>query len=910
MVSRLTTLSLLLVSTVLGSELAGSPELPFSFVENRGQARPEIRFTGQGPGFKAWFEAKSIVFQKGGASTRMTFVGGADRPVIVPTNPMGATINYFLGNQPDQWITDLKSYRSLRYRNVWRGIDVVYRADGPRTKTEYLVAPGASVKAIRLRFDGEVEVQPNGSLVVTGDEGKYEESAPVLYQGEASDPLPVAGRFRKNEDGTVGFETGSYDGRRPLVIDPLIVFSGYFGHAAQTTITAIAVNSYYNIVVAGWTMSASLPASGGAQSKYDGGVDAFVAGFSPAGGQLQFCTYLGGSADDRAFGIAVDSSNSIYVTGWTSSSNFPVSNPFQKKLNGTRDAFVAKMNASGSALTFSTYLGGSGSEAGYGIVVDSTGAPVIVGDSTSTNLPVTGGVFQSALAGTQNAFIAKLSTSGNALTFLTYFGGNGTDHGAAIKLDPSNSVFIGGSTYSTNLPVLNAFQPYNAGGQDGFLAKLSPGAVSLVFSTYYGGSGGSPGAPEEVNSITVPAGSGNLNVGGTTSSIDFPVTPGCLQPTFGGGATDGFLGRINGTTGAMKNSTYLGGSGDDSINAIDLDPFYRVYATGYTTSSDFPTRNPVQSSNLGGMDVFVVKMTFQSILWSTYLGGNGNDSGNAIAVDSLNNVVVAGSTGSSSFPVKGSVGFWPAVPLSSFLAKLAAPFTPAVTSVPTFIEDIWHNTGYNGSNITLQTSSFGLAGDIPIAGDWTGLGVKHAGTFRNGVWYLDINGDGFFGSGDKTVDFGQAGDIPVVGDWNGTGKIKLGLFRNGTFILDLSGHLSGISTGLSDLTFSFGSPGDVPVAADWNQSGTAKVGVFRNGLWLLDVTGTRIYASAQAYSYGQAGDVPLAGDWDGSGIPHLGIYRQGLWILDYGGYYSLLSPYSSYNFVFAFGGSPYLPLLM
>jgi hypothetical protein len=354
----------------------------------------------------------------------------------------------------------------------------------------------------------------------------------------------------------------------------------------------------------------------------------------------------------------------------------------------------------------------------------------------------------------------------------------------------------------------------------------------------------------------------------------------------------------------------LGGSGDDSVNAMDMDSFHNVYAAGYTSSSDFSTQNAIQNTNAGGLDVFLVKTTLVSLTWGTYLGGAGNDSATAIAVDSLMNVVVGGTTSSSTYQVKGSLGVWSGSQLSSFISKIASPFTAAVAAAPTYAEDIWHNTGYNGPNFTANTTSFGLMGDTPVAGDWSGSGIKHIGSFRNGIWYLDINGNGVFDSGDKTVAFGQAGDIPVVGDWNGTGTIKLGLFRRGVFILDLSGHLSGVATGLSDATFTFGLPGDIPVVADWNQSGSTKVGVFRNGLWLVDLNGDQLFTSGDTtYTYGQAGDIPVVGDWNGSGIPHLGVYRQGLWILDYTGNYNLRMPLS-YEFVFAFGGASYIPLIM
>jgi hypothetical protein len=309
------------------------------------------------------------------------------------------------------------------------------------------------------------------------------------------------------------------------------------------------------------------------------------------------------------------------------------------------------------------------------------------------------------------------------------------------------------------------------------------------------------------------------------------------------------------------------------------------------------------------MDAFVTKTKFTALIYSTYLGGSGNDSANAIALDSLTSVVVAGSSGSPELPMVGNLGSWQGGALSSFVTKIAPAFKATLVAQPLYLYDLWHDTGYSGPTLNLATSTFGIAGDLPIAGDWDGSGVKRIGVFRNGTWLLDINGNGVFDTGDKTVMFGQVGDIPVVGDWNGTGKIKLGLYRQGTFILDLSGHLSGIATGLSDASFPFGLSSDIPVVSDWNQSGTSKVGVFRNGQWLVDYNGDRVFNGLdQTYTFGQTGDLPIVGDWDGSGLPKIGVYRQGLWILDYQGRNQIVS--LAFNLTFALGGIGYTPLIL
>src|SRR5665213_318924 len=262
---------------------------------------------------------------------------------------------------------------------------------------------------------------------------------------------------------------------------------------------------------------------------------------------------------------------------------------------------------------------------------------------------------------------------------------------------------------------------------------------------------------------------GNLIVGGTTSSIDLPIGDNPIQASFGGGSTDGFMARFSGVNGALQYSTYFGGSSDDGVNAVAVDFVGNVYGAGYTSSTDFLTQNPQQSSNNGGMDAFVIKHQWTRVMYSTYLGGQGNDCANAIALDSMTSAVVAGTTGSSNFPVTASGGNWPGVSLSSFIAKLAPSFVSAVAAAPGFLIDTWHNTGYNGPNVTLSVASFGSAGDIPVAGDWTGSGVKRIGVFRSGTWLLDTNGNGILDAGDKTVSFGQAGVRALVCDRNGTG---------------------------------------------------------------------------------------------------------------------------------------------
>jgi hypothetical protein len=879
------------------------PLLPLVFTENSGSADRAVRFIGIGSGFKVLFTDAGVVLLDHHSQVRMSFVGRS-RSQVSAENATAASISYFRGSEDSKWRSNLASYSRIRYSGLWSGIDVVYESQSGSVKSEYILSPSADIKRIHLRFDGQTSIKEDGSLEV----GRlFSESKPFLYQEIRGGRVPIAGGFQRLEDGTIGFWVDDYDHNRALVIDPTIAFSGYFGGTSQDHITAVTTDNQGNTIVAGFTTSSDLPTSSGVYRQYKGSVDAFVASFNPNGGGLNFCTYLGGAGADESTGIAVDSSRNIYVTGWTSSSNFPVSGAYQPHLKGTRDAFVTKLSPSGGAVVYSTYLGGSGADMAYSITVDSVGGALITGDTTSVDLPVVTPI-QAKLAGTQDAFVGRLTPLGNALSFFTYFGGSGIDHGSSIRVGPSGGIFVGGYTWSVDFPVLQANQPKSGGGQDGFLAKISYDGTALRFSTYLGGSGGSNAAPEAVSAICVD-GVGNILVAGTTSSSNFPVTAGAFQPSIAG-QSDGFVARFA-VSGQLSQATFLGGAGIDQINALAVDFHGYPYVTGLSTSTDFPVRNAVQSSNAGGMDAFVVKLnnTLSGLIFGTYLGQAGDDSGTAIAVDGYTSVVVAGQTNSNSFAVAGSLRGVATEAISSFITKIVPSFTLGV-SYPyqgslAFVSDRWHVTSW------LSTTSYGNATDIAVVGDWTGSGVKRIGVFRNGTWILDTNGNGILEPGlDATLNFGQAGDIPVVGDWRGTGRIALGLFRQGKFILDMSGHLSGVATGLTDAVLTFGQAGDVPVIADWSGSGTDKIGVFRNGLWLVDYNGDGLYNGwDQAYTYGQAGDIPVVGDWDSSGAqPKIGVYRNGIWILDYDGDHVWTTPYST-EMVVGLGFSGFTPLL-
>jgi hypothetical protein len=419
------------------------------------------------------------------------------------------------------------------------------------------------------------------------------------------------------------------------------------GGAGFNAATAIAVDSTGAAYIAGYTDSYNLPTADPEQNFNAGSDNAFVAKLNPAGSSLVYCTYIGGSADDRAYGIAVDSTGAAYLAGSATSQNFPTEHPEQSSLEGARNAFVLKLSPAGNTLVFSTYLGGSGSDTANGIAVDAAGNSYVVGDTTSLNFPASG--FQTGYHGSQDAFVTKISPSGGSLLFSTYLGGSSADHGAAIAVDSSYTVYVTGSTYSADFPVANAYQGSIGGGMDAFIARLSSNGNALLFSTYLGGSAGSVSYPETAQGIALDT-AGDAYVVGVTSSSNFPLLS-ALQPQLLG-EMDAFVAEFS-SSGSLLYSTYLGGSGVDVGNAIAVDSSGAAYVAGYTFSTDFPVVGGFQTALGGGCDAFMAKLgpAGASLVYSTYLGGSGSDTATGIAVDASGNVYLSGWTFSNNFPV-------------------------------------------------------------------------------------------------------------------------------------------------------------------------------------------------------------------------------------------------------------------
>jgi fibronectin type 3 domain-containing protein len=457
-------------------------------------------------------------------------------------------------------------------------------------------------------------------------------------------------------------------------------FSTYFGGSGMTSATAIAVDGSGNIYVAGWTVSTTLTGCTPVRP-YSGGVDAFVAKWDGATHRLDYCSFLGGSGDDRAFAIAVDGSGYAYVTGWTMSADFPVSGALQAALAGGQNAFVAKLNPAG-VLVYSSYLGGSGFDRGNAIAVDSGGSVTVVGDTTSADFPLSNPI-QSSLSGQTNVFITRLSPAGDSLVYSTYLGGSGSDHGAGVALDGTGAAYLTGGTTSMNFPVVSAFQPASGGNQDAFVAKIASTGSSLLYSTYLGGSGGTVGFPETGSAIAVDS-DGNAYVTGTTSSPNFPLANALFSSSVGVGI-HAYVSELNPTGSGLVFSTYLGGSSIDQAAAIAVDSGGNVVVAGFTASPDFPLADPTQASLAGSYDAFVTRLnsTGTALLESTFFGGSASDAANAVAYDAANAVYIAGQTQSLNLPVHNATQPALAGTQNAFLAVLTLATEVSAPPSPT-----------------------------------------------------------------------------------------------------------------------------------------------------------------------------------------------------------------------------------
>jgi hypothetical protein len=697
-------------------------KLPLTFEPNQGQSDKPVKFLSRGEGYTLFLTRDEAVLSLRRAPERQLDRESAAhlKPIdFKPTNQNAAVLrmklvnantsvsisgvgeqegksNYFIGNDPKQWHTDVANYSQVRYRGAYPGIDLVYYGNQQQLEYDFVVAPGADPRAIQLdiaaepaisgkRTSAPLKIADNGDLLVPTESGEVRFHKPVVYQPESSADVhsiggdPVAVTAKNTIDGNwvlisgnqVGFEVASYDSSKPLVIDPVLAYSTYVGGSGTDGAFGVAIDQYGNAYVAGFTSSTNFPTKDPYQSQNAGGIDNFVLKMNRTGTALVYSTYLGGSGTEYPFGVAVDTKGEAYVVGNTGSLNFPVtaSTAFQSTCIScaTQPAvFLTKLSMAGNSLLYSTFLGGSGDNRAFGITLDSSEDAYIVGWTTSTDFPVSANAYQSTNnASVNTVFVSELNPNASgaaSLVYSTYLGGNNDDVGFGIALDSSNNIIVTGYSYSLNFPVTSsAFQTATTVNGAAFVSKLNPNATTvpaqLVYSTYLGGTTGTSAG----NSVAVDS-ADNAYITGYTCATDFPVTAGAIQSTYLGQCNssggNAFVTKMNSTFSAPVYSTYLGGTINDVGFSIGLDSSDNAYIVGRTESSNFPvTPGAFQPTLAGGYDCFytIVAASGTQLLYSTYIGGTAVDVAFVLAVDKSGNSYVIGRTYSTNFPVTPGV---------------------------------------------------------------------------------------------------------------------------------------------------------------------------------------------------------------------------------------------------------------
>jgi hypothetical protein len=680
-------------STTAGGRRAPATNggLPLVFEENVGQHHADARYLARSRGFHAWFaDGETVLSLDAGEHRdvlRMRFGAAGVRVAPVGGEVLPGRSHYFLGNDRSTWVTDAPHRAGVVYPDVVPGVDVAWRS-GPRSALEYVVtaAAGADAERFEITFDGALglDVSATGDLVVTTPRGEVRHGRPSAFQETETGIRRVTCTFDVRGEDRVGFRVGSHDPARALVIDPTVGWSTYYGGSGGEWWVEVASDSAGAAYVTGRTTSTNFPCVGAAQATLAGSGDAFVVKIPAAGTSVTYATYVGGSGQEDSRGVAVDSSGAVYVSGYTTSTDFPTVSAYQSSNGGGLcDAYVFKLNASGSALTYATYLGGNSGDRALRVAVDSNGEAHIAGDTGSTG-------FTSALpyGGSGDAFVAKLGASGSTLSWFLYLGGSWGDTGHGIAIDSDGSVVVAGETASGNFPVTTgSMQTTFGGGGDGFVARIAASGGAVTWASFLGGS------DYDIARQVALGPQGAVHVVGETVSTNFPTTSGAFQSSHAsdGGVWDGFAAKVSSDGGTLSWSTCYGGDGTDKAQALVVLSDGSVWIGGVTGSTDLPVQSPFQSTRNDGNDGFVAKLssTGASLTFGTYINsvavGSPTEWVKGLAAGPGGLLYVAGYTSAASFPVQGAVQGSLAGGDDAFVVRFDPPAPTAPLSLATAI---------------------------------------------------------------------------------------------------------------------------------------------------------------------------------------------------------------------------------
>jgi hypothetical protein len=655
------------------------------FEPNEGQFEPGVRFVGQAGRVAVSLTDEAMALRlrgpRGCADTVSLHIAGAASVRPLAGEPLAAKSHYFLGNDPTGWHPNVPSFGEVRYPDVRPGVDLVWHGEGGALEYDLILAPGARVEDLVVEVEGSAPIAllPDGAISIPTPGGHFIQGLPIAYQPGEGGRVDVPARYRLVGPSRVAFEIARFDSSRPLVIDPMLTYSTLLGGVSADSAAAVAVDAAGSVYLTGSTL-AGFPASASTlESTCAGDTDAFVAKLAADGQTLLYATYLGGSLADLGASIAVDVDGNAYVAGQTGSTDFPTVNALQTGPTGLQAGFLAMLDASGSMLSYSTYLGGSDVDTATAVAVDSSGNAYVTGQTQSATFPLAHPL-QGAIAGGTDVFVAKLEPGGTTLAYSTFFGGVHDDEGLGIALDTEGDAYVTGGSYSPDFPVVGEIPGSGSGGA--LVFELDAAGSSVVYSTCQGAE------LDQGQAIAVDL-DGNAYIAGVTASGTYPV----LDPLPGStslAGTNAFVTRLATNGAAVVYSTLLGGSLFDSATGIAVDASGDAFVTGYTYSPDFPTLAPIQTdpiTALNGIAAFVseIEPDDSGLVFSTYLGGAGSTYGYSIAIGSGDVAYVAGATADLDFPTQN--GLQPAFASSTagsqaFLAEMGPGDRPLLVLKP------------------------------------------------------------------------------------------------------------------------------------------------------------------------------------------------------------------------------------
>ncbi|UCC79677.1 MAG: SBBP repeat-containing protein [Candidatus Zixiibacteriota bacterium] len=768
--------------------------MPLTFIENRGQWHEDVLFKAEVNGSIFFFCANEVVclltrntdesigqnnecrykalnlrgteippqFKKDILVIKMQFVNANPDPGAFGVNRLLFKCNYFYGNDPSQWRTDIPGFSSILYKDIYPGIDLKYYGDGKGLKYDITVNPGADLSRIKIRYEGvdELTIDHDGCLQAETRFGPIHENTPFIYQEKGGERSEITGRHVIFEPNVFGFVLDNkYNRSLPLVIDPVLVYCTYIGGERNDEAYDIAIDNKGNAYVTGMVRSYEFPTVNPFDDSLGQNSDAFVTKISPAGDQFIYSTYIG-SADpyhggDFGDAIEVDESGCVYITGYAGGADFPIANAFDSTFNGRADAFLLKLAPTGNSIVFSTFLGGSHIDVGYGLAIDYTNNIFLTGRTRSTDFPTVNAYDASqndTSSGWGDGFIAKFFESGDSLIYSTFLGGSTSDIGLEIACDLYGCAYVGGWTESEDFPKVNSFDSTHAGESDAFIAKLSVAGNDLIYSTLLGTSERDVIIDIEVDAL------GNAYVCGYTEQSDFP-TVNAYDNSYNGD-TDVFVTKINPDGNNLIYSTYLGGSSQEKAFGLELDSTYSAYVTGYTCSDSFPLVNPYDD-HLDPSDVFITRFSPEgnSLLFSTFVGGSSSEEAEGIAVSEDGDIYVAGYTYSYDFATPFAFDTSLGWPNDGFAFRLSMMETTIPEPLP--IRKAMAGNYPNPFNSTtiirydLLEPSFVTVNIYDLLGRkvetlFNGQQVPgahsitwHAGRFSSGIYFYRIRADGF-----------------------------------------------------------------------------------------------------------------------------------------------------------------------